>query len=467
VNLIIHLLNVVLVFQLVRALVCKMEVAAIVALFFAIHPMHVESVSWISERKDLLYSFFYLSALICYLRYLADPSRLKGLLFTFLLFTFSLLSKSMAVTLPLAMLLMDYFRKRKFSIKQLLEKVPFFILSIIFGILAIKSQQSGDSIGDMSGSFSILDRGFLISYMLAYYLLMLFVPVNLSVMHYYPQTSALPIEYYFAPVVLILIVWVVFKAKSTKRHLLFGLLFFVATILPILQFIPVGNAIVAERYTYLPYLGLFLILGQFYCMIKESSFRLVKKPKPFLLIALFSYIIVFSVITWNRNKVWKNGITLFSDVIKSNSNVFHGYFMLASAKSESGDFRGALPDYDRAIQLEDSIARIYTGRGIAKRNLQDYPGAISDYDKAIQLNPFSLEAHNNRGSAKAMQQDYHGAITDFGKVIELDPRSATTYINRGNAKLLLQDNQEACKDWQTALQLGNYKAAEMINKYCQ
>jgi len=469
-NLILHLLNIILVFQLIYLITRKTGVSVIAALFFAIHPMHVESVAWISERKDVLYSLFYLGALITYIYYIKNKKN-KYLIYSLLLFIFSLLSKSMAVTMPVVLILFDYYYKRKFERKIIIEKIPFFILAICFGIIAILSQKSGGGIYEIP-LFTSFDRIFIVSYAIIFYIVKMFLPFNLSALHYYPvkTNGLLPVEYYIATVIILLIIFLILKINKTnklKKDLIFGLMFFLITISLVLQIIPVGRAITAERYTYIPYIGLFFIIGQYFTLINsKKNSRKAIKTKSYLYIVLIVYIIFFSYTTYNRNKVWKNGITLFSDVIKKYPSRSFAYWACAIAKAKAYNTYEAIDDYDKAIKLKPDYINAYVDRGNAKSDLKKYKQAINDYNKAIELDSNYLSAYLNRGVAKGILKNYKGAINDFNKIIKTDADNADAYYNLGISKLQINMKKQACEDLKKADELGSAHAAEIIKKYC-
>ncbi len=469
-NLILHLLNIILVFQLIYLLTRKTGASAIAALFFAIHPMHVESVAWISERKDVLYSLFYLGALITYIYYIKNKKN-KYLIYSLLLFVFSLLSKSMAVTMPVVLILFDYYYKRKFNRKIIIEKIPFFLLSVAFGIIAVLSQKSGGGIYEMP-LFTSFDRIFIVSYAIIFYIIKMFFPFNLSALHYYPvkTNGLLPIEYYIAPVIILLIIFLILKINKTnklKKDLAFGLMFFLITISLVLQIIPVGRAITAERYTYIPYIGLFFIIGQCYTLINDKKIsRKAIKIKSYLYVVLIIYIIFFLYTTYNRNKVWKNGTTLFSDVIKKYPSRPFGYWACGIANAKTYNIYEAIDNYDKAIKLKPDYINAYVDRGNAKSDLKKYKQAINDYNRAIELDSNYLSAYLNRGVAKGILKDYKGAINDFNKIIKIDADNADAYYNLGISKLQINMRKQACEDLKKADELGSAHAAEIINIYC-
>ena len=507
-NLIIHLLNVIMVFVLMQLLIGRVEAAALAALFFGIHPMHVESISWISERKDLLYTFFYLGALINYIYYIKKENK-KTIYFivSLLLFSLSLISKSAAVSFPVLLLLIDYFYNRSFSVKTIAEKIPFFAFAVGFGVAALYSQSAMGAIQDISPGFSYFDRFFLANYTTISYIFKFFIPYKLCCLHPYPikVNGMLPMEYYFTPIVVTLIVLGVYKSTKFKKDLIFGLLFFLIPISLVLQILPVGKAIVADRYTYVPYLGLLFILGRFYCNTIDNA-EMSKKWKPVFIGVLAAFTLIFSIVTYNRNKVWQNGLTLFSDVIDKYPLIDYAYNNRGLAKGEgirnskTGEFEfkdhlGAIADYNEAVRLNPRFAEAinnrgfaryflkdyktaimdfteavlvdpkyqlsYFNRGIVKAELKDYQGSAADYTEAIRIKPDYPDALYNRGNLKINNlQDYKGAVEDYTATIRYKPSSAEAYHNRGVAKYFLQDHLEAINDFNIAIQINpNYAEA--------
>jgi tetratricopeptide (TPR) repeat protein len=464
-NLLLHLLNTALVFRLILLITKRLETATIVALFFAIHPLHVETVAFISQRKDLLYAVFYLGALISYVHYIQDRSRYRLLLIAFLLFVMSALSKSMAVTLPVLLLLMDYFWDRKLTLNTILEKVPFFVFSVVFGIIAIVSQKTYSAITDLP-SFSFFERIFLVSYSFVFYIVKLLVPFHLSAMHYYPNKTngLLPVEFYLAPVVILVLLWLVFRSKRFRNELIWGLLFFLITISLVLQIIPVGSAIVAERYTYIPYIGLFFIIGQLFSRAMDNTNPLATKLKPFLLALVAAYAIFFSIITWDRTKVWADSFSLWSDVIEKNPSVTVAFYNRGVAKYNLGDYQEAIDDYDKAVELNPYYAEAYNNRGESKEKLMDYQGAVKDFDKAIGADSDFVDAYLNRARLKAQLKDYRGALTDFDQIIQKKPGCVDAYLDRATIRSRLREYEEAIEDLNTVIKLNPTRAKAYNNR---
>lgn len=259
VNLLFHLGNIILVFYAVFLLSDKMTTALIASLLFGIHPLHVESIAWAAELKDVLYCMFFLSSYIFYLKYINGSQR-RYYWYAILFFLASLLSKAMAVSLPLVFLLTDYFKGRKIDKKNLLEKAPFFLLSIIFGLIAIKAQKSF-GYTELETVLTFPQRMVFAVYSFVNYLVKLVLPLDLSVFYAYPENeSGIFIPGYFFLYVLSFMAVVIYLAYTQRftRKVIFGLGFFTLTILMVLQLLPVGKAMMAERYSYIPSIGIFL-----------------------------------------------------------------------------------------------------------------------------------------------------------------------------------------------------------------
>jgi len=310
-NLIFHLIAALLVFVFIKLLCGESIVAFITSLLFAIHPMHVESVAWISDRKDLLCTIYFVGALCTYLAYI-KKSGTKLYAFTFLLFIAALLSKAMAITLPFVLLLIDHFKGRKITQKVIIEKVPFLILSIIFGYISVLSQKSNDALGDI-GALSIIDRLAFSGYSLVMYIVKLVWFKGLSAFYNYPllENGSYPMLYYIVPLVLLVLIWLLFRMKERRKLIIFSFGFFFITIALVLQIIPAGNVIMADRYTYLPYIGLF-----FFIAVMTKQFMSDKKYRNIINGALFIYIITCCYFSFERTKIWHDSMTLWNNTIE-------------------------------------------------------------------------------------------------------------------------------------------------------
>lgn len=498
VNLFIHLLNTLMVFRLIKKISGKLEVASITALFFAIHPMHVESVAWISERKDLLYSFFFICGLSTYYEYThATANKNKLYIYTILLFLCSLMSKSTAIIFPLMLLIFDYYFRRGWKKKVLFEKIPFFLLSLVFGVITILSQKSAGAINaDLMPDYNLFQRFFIVCYTTSYYIVKLLLPFNLAVLHFAP--TELPYYYYLSPLFLLLLAFLVYKSRTMKRELIFGLLFYLAGVSLTSQIIPVGYTVVSERYSYLPYIGLFFIMGCFYAAVQNKNYFV--KLKPVINYLLAGVTLFFIIITFQRNKVWQNSINLFTDLVKKYPDQAHAHFILAKNLIDIPDLNAAWASINRAIELDPKMPESYFYRGNIYYGQVNYAAALNDYLKAIELNPTYSEAYYNigvtynttnrfqesiepltkaisitpneymyqtRASSFFNLRRLQEAADDYTKAIAINPKLGQAYFNRGATYLNMEQRANACADWKTASGLGFTKADEMINAYCR
>ena len=447
-NLLLHLLNVWLVFVFVKMLTKKIEIAGISAILFGIHPMHVESVAWIAERKDVLYSFFFLASMIYYLRYLKkNEYKPKYLIYSFLAFALSLLSKSAATTLPVVLLLIDFYVKRKWSWKILLEKTPFFALSFLFGILAIFSQES--SIQNLTPLYSWFERPLLACYSTITYFYKLIVPINFSAMYSYPEriSGHLPMMFYIIPAILLVLFYLVYYSKKYTRDIIFGTLFFFVTISLVLQLLPVGGAIVSERYSYIPYIGLFIIIGKGYVYFKESKFKYAKSFSTVFSAIIVAGILIYSVQTFQRIKIWKDGKILFTDVVKKYPNLPFAYDNLGYFNHSFGEkyyenmgysnpkqmaLDSAIACFNKCLALDSTYYQSYDNLGMLLYNKEnpDYTGALKNFTKALKYKANDKDALVNRANCYSTLKDFGPAIPDYDKYIKLMPDCTNAYLWR-------------------------------------
>ena len=487
-SLLLHLANTALVFLFIWRLTGgRLWTTVATSVFFGIHPMHVESVAWIAERKDVLYAFFYLMGMIAYLRYL-ERRQVLWLGLTLLALVLSAASKPAAVVFPVTLLAIDYYRRRPFSLSAVVEKVPFFAVSLVCGILTLNAQQSVGAIADPH-MWDPVQKLLIASYGTVMYVLRLFVPVHLSAIYPYPNMKGKGIgpEFYLAFVALVILLPTIVYLFRRSRAVLFGLAFFFINVALVLQFFTVGQAVMADRYTYLPYIGLFFAL----------AWWLDEPPVPggaparslvagsLLLLAPLS---LFQ--TWTRCDVWQNSETLWNDTIQKYPEAVPAYSGRGLVKVSRGDLAGAVADYSRAITLNPRYRDAYTNRSIAYFKMREYEKSVVDrrravelepknpnnykeygsigeafqqlgrndsafvyFDRAIELNPGYAEALNNRGVTKMLVGDLAGAVADFSRVIALNPGYRAAYANRASAYVNQREYEKSIADSRRAIEL--------------
>lgn len=427
-NLLLHLACIVLVFLLIYKIKPNIYLASVVAGVFALHPMHVESVSWISERKDVLYAVFYLGGLIAYLNYIGKPSA-KNYLLALLLFVFSLLSKTVAVSFPLLLVAFDWYKGRPlWSRKVILEKLPFFALSLVFGLVGIYFTSTGNDTS--TPDIAWIHRPFIVATAMMIYLYKFIAPFDLMNYYYYPDTSAgsLPGHFYWLSAILVLIIvaaliWII-KSKKHQRDLLLGWAFFIIPTFFILQIIPAGRAFAAERYTYLSYIGLAWIFGIVTMdKIADASVKNTSLRATLIAIVIF-FVLGFSFLSWERNKDWQDSMTLFGDLVRKNPDHGHPYLIRGITHVQFGRHQAALDDYNQSIALDSTSAKAWGNRSSVRGILGDYQGALADANTALRLLPDDENALNNRATAYFFLQDFDNALADYNRLIAKKPWSA-------------------------------------------
>lgn len=419
-----HLFNTALVFVLIGMLFrSSLLMPALCAAFFGLHPMHVESVAWVAERKDVLYTAFYLASLIGYIRYLRGGSW-TWLVAAFASFVASCYAKPMAVTLPVVLVLLDVFEKRTFSVRTALEKVPFFIVSVIFGLLTLQVQSAtGSGLVDIT-YYTLPERALFALYGITQYIMRLFAPFNLSAFYPYPSSNGDPetivYPYALAGALMIgAIIWLYWKKRSEiTTTMFFGMAFFVVTISVVLQLISVGGAVIADRYTYVPYLGLFIIVGM-------ATERLLGNGRaPFIALAVVALASgYFAVLSNARIDVWQNSGVLFEDVLAKSEGrpLHHAYNNRALYSMERGEYERAERDYAYLESIGTDKAYTYKGYGALLLRMKRPADAIPKFTKALSLGGDDMEVYRARGSCHAQVKQYDSAVADFAKARTLAP----------------------------------------------
>ena len=375
-------------------------------------------------------------------------------------FILSLLSKSMAVTLPFILLLLDYLIKRKPGKVMFIDKIPFFCLSlmscfiVVFGLIII----GGVRLEPHYGLFSTLATA---SYGITFYLTKTLFPLNLSCLYPYNNFEYNPVYLYSIITVIILFIVVFVSLRYTKK-LLFGAAFFLITLLPVLQFIPNSSIIVADRYTYIPSIGIFFIFSTliYWVYSKISKQGIIKA---ILVIILTCIIGILSILTYNRCKVWYDGITLWSDVLKKYPNFVTALNNRGNLFAMNNEHDSALIDFKKAVSIKSeykesrnaylSLANLYRQTGeideaiiVLQEALNKSPNdaeifynlgivysfmnkgtAVAYYKKAIKLNPLHTATYYNLGSLYIELGDREGAITMLKKAIKINPDFTIAY----------------------------------------
>jgi protein O-mannosyl-transferase len=437
VSLVLHLANTLLVFQLIRHLFNRFDYAIITAALFALNTQQVESVAWLAASTKIgAYSLFFLSSLLAYIRYLKEK-KLSWLGLSVFFFLLSCFCKEQAIALPAALLAIDYvYGRRLLDRVVLLEKAPFLIVSLIFAFVTLSLAGKMQN-PEMVNYYSAGERFIFACFSVVSYVCKLVLPVNLSAFYTYPLKTSIPVYYYPTPIFGVLVLgalWFFWKKK--QRIIVFGIVFFSANIfLPLMsQVLSVRDVMMADRYVYLPAIGFFLLVA--YVVVE------LLKIKPRLRVAIWSgllaYCLLLAVLTWQRTLIWKNSITLFTDVIdkahvqsgEKTSFLGLAYNNRGVARKQAGDRQGALADFTEGIDLNPRDSRPWVNRANLHFDAGELDAALRDYNKSVELDPKNAEAYASRGAAYGAQNRFDLALRDLNRAIELDPMLVDAFGNR-------------------------------------
>jgi tetratricopeptide (TPR) repeat protein len=450
-NLIFHILSTLLLFWLFNRMTEKIWQSAIVAALFALHPLHVESVAWVAERKDVLSSFFWMLTLCCYVYYTEKPliKRYGLVVFSFVL---ALMSKPMAVTLPVVMILLDYWPLRRFELKkanvilwQLKEKLLLFTLSAIFSIMTIYVQNKSD-ITDVQYPLSSRIINAIISF--TTYLRKTFWPNDLIVCYdFFDQPFSWQVITAFLLIVLISVI-VIIKRRQVPSVLV-GWFWYSVTILPVIGIIPRGFNTMADLYTYLPLTGIFIILVW-------GIPDLIKNRKVInfcLLPASLGFLSVLAFLSWHQCRHWGNSMDLYRHALNVASDNYRANHGFGLALLKEGRIEKAIEYFNKTIRKTPSFAYAYNNRGTAYAKINSYQKALDDFNQAIKLKPHYQSAYNNRGMVHYHIGLYQKAVEDLNNAIYLKPDYVEAYLNRSKVYTKLGKHDLAMKDYNEAMRL--------------
>lgn len=466
-NLIFHLVNCFLVYRLVQLLTRNNTLVAFVtSLLFAIHPLHVESVAWVSERKDVLYALFFIAGHITFTRYIDTGSKRQYWL-TLLFVVLSLLSKPAAVIFPVSLFCIDYFRNRRFSFKLITEKIPFFIPAILIGVLTITAQKDVGATGE--AHFGLVKNILFGFYGIMMYFVKMILPLKLSPFYPFPPLNEkLPVVYYIAPLFTLFLAVTTYVTWKKYKFVAFGILFYITNLLLVLQIFSVGSAVMAERYTYIPYIGLFFIAG--YLLDRFAKGNMNKAYAVLAPIAL-----IFCVLTFLQARTWKDGATLWDNVIRNHpssraysarATLFRkeAHQMRDNNKPEEANklYNKAIEYYTQAIKLNAIDHESYNNRANIYMDMNRFDLALPDYKQALVVKPNYYVAFDNMGALYARRNMFDSALYFFNRVVEQKPDYKVAYSNRGLTYMSMKRYDEAIRDWQKFLEF-EPNAADIIN----
>jgi tetratricopeptide (TPR) repeat protein len=464
VNWILHLLNTVILFligiKLFQRLYDDRKLALIsafiLAILFAINPLRLESVAWATERKDVLFSLFFLSSWYAYLYYI-QKNKYLFLILGAVLYLLSGLSKSMGLTLVAVLFLTDLWYNRKIYSKTIIEKIPYFL---VFGILIYLygfiggGSGSGNEVAEVAQSTSgqvsslefidnlpiIVQIGLSASLRFILWILHSFVPLNLSVEYSYEAIfKFFSYSIFLFPMIIAGLYYYAWKIRKKSNVILGGLLFYAITISPVLVYSQSGQAaFLADRYTYIPCIGLFFITVYLLNKLRDN------KAKQYMLTG--GLILFFLALTLTNIGHWKNSETLFTQAIEVNPTSSLSHLNLGRYYREQNQANKAVGIYSKGISLA-ATPELYSNRGKIYFDQNNFEQALIDFNKSLALDPNYAEALANRGAIFGVRQDWENCINDLNKAIQIDPDNTNAIKNRGLAHLQQQNYEATIADF--------------------
>jgi len=429
-------------------------------LLFGIHPLHVESVAWIQGRKDLLFSVFFLGALISYLLFLRK--RVKKNIYYILslvLFACSLFSKVTAVAFPLVILLLESYSGRKLDRKVLRRLTPFFVLAIVFIFLAFITMRPGSSGSPpVKGPLTYFQNLSLFFYAFVFYISKIFLPVRLMALYssdigQNPLGLVLNIALFAGACALIYSIY-----RRKKELVMFGTAFFVLTLIPTLPFHFAGQPY-ADRYTYLPLAGILLIISAFFLEILPN-----KWPKRRILSCGAGALLGLAVLllgakTWALSRVWHDGISLWTNALKIDPQNARAYLDRGKAYADAGEIDKALADLNTAEKLKPENPNIYNDRGFIYFKRGEYDKALNEYNRSLALNPRFHIGYLNRAILWGHMKEFEKSIRDLTAAIEINRYFYLAYYYRGLAYKEVNLLDRALTDFKAAYKISPTETA--------
>jgi tetratricopeptide (TPR) repeat protein len=465
INLIFHVLNALLLFVVFRKMTGELWKSAFVAALFSLHPLHVESVAWVAERKDVLSTFFFMLTLIAYVRYVESPS-IKRYLPVILLFALGLLAKPMLVTLPFVLLFLDYWPLHRYrwrqqhetgvllhrkSIMELVrEKIPLFVLTAASCIVTYLAQSTGGAVKSFEIlPFNIRFLNAIVSYM-AYIYKMLW-PKGLAILYPYSFNYAL---WQIAGSLLLLVCIFIIAIWTSKNHpfVLTGWLWYIVTLVPVIGIIQVGSQSMADRYTYIPLIGIFFTIAWGVPeIVKQWRYKNV-----WLSIVSVTVLLLLSTVSFSQIKYWADSFTVFNHALNVTqyNHVAHAKLgdLFFEEKNEDS-IEKSIDHYSKALLFKPDYVFAHTNIGIALVKKGRIDDAIEHYRKAISLKSDYAEAHTNLGLALVEKSQTEDAVSHYYTALQINPDAAETHYNLGIALAGKGEIAKAIEHYSKALQL--------------
>jgi tetratricopeptide (TPR) repeat protein len=432
--------------------------AALGALFFALHPLRVESVAWITERRDVTSGLFFVLTLFAYLRMQRSEgaARRRWLAASLAAFTLSLLSKAWGMTLPVVLLALDLSplgrlpgESGRTRMRILAEKLPWAILATAAAVVAFAAQHRIEAMRTFA-EHGPLERALQAAYGICFYLWKTLAPANLSPLYILPDDLRVTMPRFGVPLLLVLVVTVVALWDRRRRPwLLAAWIAYVAILSPVLGIAQTGPQLAADRYTYLASLPLAALFAAGVARALASAPR----RAPVVLAATAALVLSYGVAANRQTRVWHDSMSLWNHAIGVDAGNFVAWTNRGWTRQLAGDLPAAIADYTEALRLRPSYPLALNDRGFARQLRGDVAGAIADYTLAILHDAHYAEAVYNRGTAQHERGNLAAALADYTQAIALDPTDPRYPNNRGLVRRALGDAAGAREDFRRALEL--------------
>jgi len=474
-NVLLHLANTLLLFLILGRMTQRPWRSAFVAALFALHPLRVESVVWITERKDVLSTLFWMLAMLAYVRY-TESSKALHYCFALLAFALGLMAKPILVTLPFVLLLLDCWPLGRLHLRRaisgagsqtrpegvsvsflILEKAPFFALALACSVVTYLAHQRAGFIEDPD----ILPLGArLANAAVAYvgYVSKMFWPKNLAVLYPFLVNSVFSWATVGAAVLLLLVTTAVMLAAGRRPYLLVGWFWYLGTLVPNIGFVQAGAQAMADRFTYVPLIGLFIMIGWGVpdLLRRWSYYRVVSG------VAATALILVLMVCSWKQVQYWKDTIALLSHAVQVVEDNYLAHTHLGARLAQRGEIDRAIKHYRAALDIKPDMAGVQNDLGNAFVSQRRFRDAVICYSKALAIQPDYVDAYNNLAVALMHLGKFDEAILRFKEILRLKPDSAMTHNNLGIALATLGEKEKAIDHYVMALEL-DPKYAEAHN----
>jgi len=458
VNVVIHLINVFLIFEILKQLKFSIWVAFFGALLFSIHPMKVESVAWVTELKDVLFGFFFLLVVYLYLRWNCKTTFFQSLLLT-LLFICSLLSKIQAVALPVTLILIDFLVAKKFYWKSVISKWYMFLLSLGTGLLGISILSGNGSLEKATAKYTVIERLCIASHSLLNYVIKFFYSYENCAI--YPYETKLSSQYLIAGVVILLgAIAFIYFIKKMPLQISLGFLIFFVNVVFLLQFVGAGQGLRADRFSYIPYFGLIISV----CYLLDHY-----KSKVFLVGVFIVMMLIHVKKTYAQVMVWENSISLWENEIIFYPKQVTSYQNLANFYRDNKDVPNAIKYYDLALENKQD-ATVYNGKGKLLYDNAKYAESLQNFNRATAIDSNLAEAWINRGGAYFNLGRPDSALVCLNIGLRKDPNFKNGFKNRAVILMSLGLADFAMRDFDRAIELGvndpnvNYENANLYAK---